>query len=385
MVHLYPHQREALGKMHNGSVLCGSVGTGKSRTALAYFFTKECGGSLNTLERKETTKLIIITTAQKRDNGEWKEEADVFNLKPEIDSWNNIKKYVDECGAFFIFDEQRVVGSGVWVKSFLKIAKKNRWILLTATPGDTWMDYVPIFMANGFYRTRYDFTQQHVIWDRWSKFPKVSNYYNEGLLVRHRRDILVQMPFMKHTIPEHIYVYLPYDEEKSKRTIRDRINPFTDEPIKDAGELCRCLRQIANEDPSRIEEIKKILKEKNCAIIFYNFDYELDALRTLPVPVAEWNGHKHEHIPEGAVWAYLVQYNAGSEGWNCTKTDTIIFCSQSYSYKQMVQAAGRIDRMNTPYTKLYYYHLTSRSKIDLAISKALRAKKNFNEKDFAGF
>ena len=385
MVHLYPHQREALGKMHNGSVLCGSVGTGKSRTALAYFFTKECGGSLNTLERKETTKLIIITTAQKRDNGEWKEEADVFNLKPEIDSWNNIKKYVDECGAFFIFDEQRVVGSGVWVKSFLKIAKKNRWILLTATPGDTWMDYVPIFMANGFYRTRYDFTQQHVIWDRWSKFPKVSNYYNEGLLVRHRRDILVQMPFMKHTIPEHIYVYLPYDEEKSKRTIRDRINPFTDEPIKDAGELCRCLRQIANEDPSRIEEIKKILKEKNCAIIFYNFDYELDALRTLPVPVAEWNWHKHEHIPEGAVWAYLVQYNAGSEGWNCTKTDTIIFCSQSYSYKQMVQAAGRIDRMNTPYTKLYYYHLTSRSKIDLAISKALRAKKNFNEKDFAGF
>ena len=385
-VDLYPHQEEALSKLRNGSILCGGVGSGKSRTALAYYWTRECQGSLSPLQRKDKTRLIIITTARKRDTGEWQAEAENFKLKPVIDSWNNIGKYKDESGTFFIFDEQRVVGSGAWVKSFLKIVKRNHWILLTATPGDTWIEYVPVFIANGFYRSRTDFTQQHVIWARWSKYPKVNGYFNEGLLMRHRREVLVNMPFEKHTEPQHITLYLPYDEERSKDVIRRRWNPYTNEPIKDAGELCRCLRKIANEDPSRIEAVKTILGEKKHAIIFYNFDYELEKLRKLPVMVAEWNGHLHDPLPKNSgSWAYLVQYNAGAEGWNCTTTDTIIFFSQSYSYKQMIQAAGRIDRMNTPYTTLYYYHLSSKSKIDQAITRALRAKKNFNERDFAHF
>ena len=384
-VDLYSHQAEALEKLHSGSILCGGVGSGKSRTSLAYFWVKECQGSFSPLRRKVNKRLFIITTARKRDTGEWQDEADLFGLKPVIDSWNNISKYVKEKGAFFIFDEQRVVGSGAWVKSFLKITKQNRWILLTATPGDTWMEYIPVFIANGFYRCRSDFTQQHVIWSRWSKFPKVNGYYNEGLLIRHRREVLVNMPFVKHTDPKHIDLYLPYDEELSKIVIKNRWDPFRQEPIKDAGGLCLCLRRIANLDPSRIEAVKEILNERKKAIIFYNFNSELEQLRKLPTEVREWNGNKHEHIPTGDAWAYLVQYNAGAEGWNCTTADTIIFFSQSYSYKQMIQAAGRIDRMNTPFTTLYYYHLTSRSKIDMAIARALRAKKNFNERDFAHF
>lgn len=247
------------------------------------------------------------------------------------------------------------------------------------------MEYVPVFIANGFYRNRSDFTQQHVVWARWSKYPKVSGYFNEGMLVRHRREILVNMPFVKDTVQHHIDLYLPYDEELSKAVIRRRWDPYKDEPITDAGGLCRCLRRIANEDPSRLEAVETILKEKKRAIIFYNFDYELEELQKLSGTVKEWNGHKHDPIPTGNSWAYLVQYNAGAEGWNCTISDTIIFYSQSYSYKQMIQAAGRIDRMNTPYTDLFYYHLKSRSKIDMAISRALRAKKDFNEKKFANF
>jgi hypothetical protein len=48
----------------------------------------------------------------------------------------------------------------------------------------------------------------------------------------------------------------------------------------------------------------------------------------------------------------------------------------------MTQAAGRIDRLNTPFTDLYYYVFKSGAPIDQAIDRALRAKRNFNEKLF---
>lgn len=398
-IELRPQQRDAVNRLKSGAILYADVGTGKSRTALAYFLEKECGGSL-CIEKNEVVSfrpkdLYIITTAQKRDKREWQDEALPFcifedgsgigGIHLKVDSWNNIAKYVGIRGAFFIFDEQRVVGSGKWVRAFWKIAKANHWILLTATPGDTWMDYVPIFIANGFYSSRRDFCDRHVIWERWSKFPKPKGYFDEGVLLRQRNSLLVRMENRKETVPHHETVYLEYDRDKSKIAMKTRWNPYSNEPIVDAGELCRVLRKIANEDPSRMKKVKELIRIHPKVIIFYNFDYELEELRKLPTVVAEWNGHKHEALPTGPRWAYLVQYSAGAEGWNCTTTDTIIFYSQNYSYKLMTQAAGRIDRMNTPFTDLYYFHLSSRSPIDLAISRALSRKKTFNEKDFAGF
>lgn len=133
----------------------------------------------------------------------------------------------------------------------------------------------------------------------------------------------------------------------------------------------------------------EIVEKHPRVIIFYNFDYELDILKGLfhgfeseNFAVAEWNGHAHQPIPDTDSWVYFVQYTAGCEGWNCIRTDTIVFYSQNYSYKVMEQASGRIDRLNTPFTDLYYYHLKSGSGIDLAISKALKEKKNFNEGRF---
>lgn len=399
-IELYDYQRDAVNRLRSGSILCADVGIGKSITALAYFVERECGGSLlieRNLHLKTFRKipLYIITTAKKRDEKDWHREAERFSIYEDpakgigipmvVDSWNNISKYRDVRGAFFIFDEQRVVGSGKWVRSFLRIAKFNRWILLTATPGDTWIEYCPVFIANGFYSSRSEFTASHAIFKRYSKYPVIEKYYNEGILLRHRNQVLVHMIKKKETHPHHENIYLPYDVEKSRNAIKRRWNPYTDEPIQDAGELCRVLRKIANEDPSRFETVCQLLQSNPRAIIFYNFDYELETLRKLPTHIAEWNGHKHEPCPSGMRWAYLVQYSAGAEGWNCITTDTIIFYSQNYSYKLMTQAAGRIDRINTPFSDLYYYHLTSRSQIDMAIARALSRKKNFNEKDFAGF
>lgn len=376
---LYPHQREAVDKLDSGSILCGGVGSGKSMTALYYFFHKET-----------SDRLYIITTARKRDTHEWEEELDRFRMtrvSVVIDSWNNIGKYDREEGAFFIFDEQRVVGSGSWVRSFLRIAKRNRWILLSATPGDTWMDYIPVFVANGFYKNRTEFLARHAVYNRFSKYPKVDRYLEVGHLEKLRRKITVTMKLQKKTQRHDISLTAQFFKEGYDSVLKERWDPYKHEPIRDISGVCQVLRRIVSSHPSRLQMVRQLVMEHPKSIIFYNYDYELellrDVLKEMDWPFAEWNGHKHDALPQGDRWAYLVQYTAGCEGWNCTETDTIIFYSRSYSYKQMEQAAGRIDRLNTPFTDLYYYTLESTSSIDRAISHALRSKKNFNESLFA--
>ena len=397
-IELYDHQKKALAKMKNGCILNGGVGSGKSITSLAYYFTQQ-GGKLDPFEYMRSPKdLYIITTARKRDTLEWQKDMlpflmstnpkhnKIYGNKIVVDSWNNIGKYSDISGAFFIFDEQRVVGSGTWVKAFLKIARGNDWILLSATPGDKWEDYIPVFLANGFYKNKTEFTREHIVYSSYTKFPKVDRYLGIARLERLRDRILVDMDFDRKTIQHHEDVYVSYDIPKYKDAIRNRWNPYKNEPIEQASGLCYVLRRIVNEDISRQTALLDIVADHPRVIIFYNFDYELDILKNLVyindgdcLDIAEWNGHKHQPIPESDKWVYLVQYTAGAEGWNCIKTDTIIFYSQNYSYKIVQQATGRIDRLNTPYTDLYYYHLKSRSGIDLAISKALKEKKKFNE------
>ena len=394
---LYDYQMDAVNNMKNGCILNGGVGSGKSRTSLFYFF-KEQGGWIDENGYKpmqEPKDLYIITTARKRDTLEWEEELvhflmyrdeeerSIYHNKIVVDSWNNIQKYSDVEDAFFIFDEQRVVGSGAWVKAFLKIARKNNWILLSATPGDCWVDYIPVFLANGFYRNKTEFCREHIVYARFSKYPKIDRYINTGRLIRLRNDILIDMDFSRKTVAHHEDVYVRYDITKYKDAMKTRWDPYRDEPIQQASGLCYVLRRIVNESEYRQAALLELLEKTPRAIIFYNFDYELEMLLNLhlgdDVSVAQWNGHKHQPVPDTEKWIYLVQYTAGAEGWNCIKTDTIIFFSQNYSYKIMQQSSGRIDRLNTPYTDLYYYHIKSRSGIDLAISKALSQKKQFNE------
>ena len=400
---LYDYQIDAVKRMKNGCILNGGVGSGKSRTALAYYYLRNggdpaslCGN--NYIPMDDPPKdLYIITTARKRDTLEWDgdmapfllsthTDVSLYSNKVVVDSWNNITKYKEVTGAFFIFDEDRVTGSGVWVKSFLKIAKSNEWIILSATPGDTWQDYIPVFLANGFYKNKSEFIREHIVYSRFSKFPKVDRYLNTGRLIRLRNNILIDMDFHRDTIPHHEDVYVSYDISAYKDICRNRWNPWEDRPIENAAEFCYSLRKLVNTDEARQVALLQIIEEHPKAIIFYNFDYELDILKKLyygeDFEIAEWNGHKHQEVPKGEKWVYLVQYTAGNEGWNCVRTDTIIFYSQNYSYKVMTQAAGRIDRLNTPYKDLYYYHIKSRSGIDLAISKALKNKKKFNERKF---
>ena len=396
---LRDYQMAAVEQMSNGCILNGGVGSGKSRTGLYYYF-KEQGGSVEPtyIPMKKPKDLYIITTAMKRDSLEFEGELANFLISTDekqnaihgnkvvIDSWNNIKKYAEVKGAFFIFDEDRVTGSGVWVKAFLKIAKANDWIILSATPGDTWTDYIPVFIANGFYKNKTEFIREHVIYSRFTKYPKIDRYVGTGRLIRLRDRILIDMDFTRHTEPHHEDVYVRYDVPSYKDAIRTRWDPYKNEPIQQASGLCYILRRIVNSDDSRQVALLEIFEKHPKIIVFYNFDYELDILKNLyygeKVEIAEWNGHKHQPIPKSDSWVYLVQYTAGAEGWNCIKTDTIVFYSQNYSYKVMTQAAGRIDRLNTPYTDLYYYHLKTRSGIDLAISKALGEKKKFNERKF---
>lgn len=441
-IELRDYQLDALSRINNGSILCGGVGSGKSRTGIAYYFTKN-GGKLKPYSDMDICQdLYIITTAKKRDSLEWNEELIPFllhsnvdtyisewqqikdakslvndkkwmsSLDPSdrkkiekyskkdllhdpyykgltihIDSWNNIKKYVWVKGAFFIFDEQRVVGKGEWVKSFLRIARQNEWILLSATPGDTWQDYIPVFVANGFYRNRTQFANEHIIWKPFARYQQVDRYVDTGRLIRLRNKILVDMDFNRETTPHHEYVNCLYDIPEYRKVQKERWDIWKQSPLESSAELCYALRKVTNSSEDRQVQFLDICDEHPRVICFYNFDYELDILKSMPyengTEIREWNGHRHEEIPiDKDRWVYLVQYNAGSEGWNCIYTDTIVFYSQNYSYKTMTQAAGRIDRMNTPFRDLYYYHLTSKAPIDIAIGRALKEKKQFNERRY---
>lgn len=402
---LRDYQLEAIQKMKTGCILNGGVGSGKSLTSLSYYYMQNGGSEIfltggKHKKMKDPKDLYIITTARKRDTMEWEGELSHFllSINPDtsayknkviVDSWNNVKKYKEVKGAFFIFDEQRVVGSGEWVKSFLKIAKANEWILLSATPGDTWSDYIPVFIANGFYKNKSEFLREHAVFARYSKFPKIEKWMGSGKLNRYRRMILVDMKFQRKTEQHHEDVYVDYDITTYKDVMKSRWDIYKQEPIVNAGGLCYTLRRLVNSDQSRASKLLDIFKEHPKMIVFYNFDYELDILKSLDygknVTVAEWNGHKHEPTPTKGKWVYLVQYTAGAEGWNCISTDTIVFYSQNYSYKIMHQSAGRIDRLNTPFEDLYYYHLKTRSSIDISIARAIKEKKNFNEKGFANF
>jgi hypothetical protein len=378
------HQKDAISKLANGKILWGGVGTGKTITVLAYY-----------LEKEAPKNIYVITTAKKRDSLEWEGDAAKLRIftKREftsedrgvicVDSWNNIDKYIEIEDAFFIFDEQRLVGSGAWVKAFQKIAKNNNWVLLSATPGDTWMDYVPIFIANGFFKNATEFKREHVVYAPYTRYPKIVRYTGTATLEKYRNIVLVEMPYLKHTERNIEDVILPYDVETFKAATVARWHPYEERPINDVAELFQVMRKIVNSDPSRLEATKELLKKHARLIVFYNFNYELEILRTLAseVTVAEWNGHRKQPVPDTDSWVYLVQYVSGAEAWNCIETDAMVFYSMTYSYKNFEQAQGRIDRLNTPYQQLYYYVYSSNSAIDLAVRKSLSKKQLFNERN----
>lgn len=404
---LYPEQMDAVNHMRNGCILNGGVGSGKSLTSLYYYF-KEHGGSMEEnmyVPMKNPKDLYIITTAAKRDKHEWEGELLHYRLAPTekqklysnkvvIDSWQNIKKYSDVKDSFFIFDEDKVTGYGVWVKAFLKIAKTNEWIILSATPGDCWADYIPVFIANGFYKNKTEFVREHVIYSRFTNYPQIDRYVNTKRLERLRDRILIDIDVKRHTTKHYHDIYCGYNKQLYKDTIKNRWDPYKDEPIQQAAGLCYTLRRIVNSDESRVNALLELLDKNPKTIIFYNFDYEREVLLHVLsefmidghyLEIAEWSGHAHQPVPETDYWVYLVQYTAGCEGWNCIRTNTIIFYSLNYSYKVLEQASGRIDRLNTPFNDLYYYTLKSRSGIDLAIGKAISTKKKFNERKFVGW
>jgi hypothetical protein len=369
---LLPHQLKAAGEMFNGCILKGATGTGKTITALAYYDDCEDPGPL-----------YVITTAKKRDAGDWEAEGRLLAIFPVVDSWQNLARYENVKNAFFVFDEQRVIGSGPWVKSFLKIARNNHWVMLSATPGDTWLDYIPVFVANGFYVNRTEFLREHVVFSRFAKYPKVERILGTNKLERLLSGILVEMPFEKRTVRHETVVYCDYRKDLYDRAWKRRWNYLEDRPIRNISELCSLLRRAVFTHESRLARIRDLLIEHPCMIIFYSFDYELEILRNLPVKQAEWNGHNHDPIPDGDEWVYLVQYQAGSEGWNCFSTDTTVFYSMTYSYRMFEQAKGRTDRIGTIFTDLYYFVLRSPAAIDTAIWRSVTAKENFNEKRWA--
>ena len=280
-VELKPAQVEAVSKMHNGCILNGDVGSGKSITALAYFIKTVCKGSVDLSGKpcvpilEAPRDLVIITTAKKRNSGEWLLEAVRYDITSDpdsslkgvvltIDSWNNISKYKDRKDCFFIFDEQRVVGSGAWVKAFLDITKKNQWLLLSATPGDSWSDYIPVFVANGFYKNRTQFLEMHAVYSHYAKFPKIDRYVGTKKLSLYLQKILVLMPVPRHTIRHDHLISVDYDKDLYKKVWKDRWNIWKDQPIRETGELFYAMRRVTNTHSSRLSALETLFTRSPC-------------------------------------------------------------------------------------------------------------------------
>ena len=396
MVNFSTEQLEAARTIKSGNILVGGVGSGKSRTSLLWWYHYIGGGTVPINEshksvRMKTPKdLYIITTAHKRDTLDWEEELIPFvydhtKVHVTVDSWHNIKKYENIKNSCFIFDEQRVVGYGVWSKAFIKIAREgNSWILLSATPGDTYSDYMSVMIANNLYKNKSDFEWHHIVYRRAIRYPVIERYIDTNILDFYIDHLVITMKVPRHT--NRITCDIPVDYDKATYDIirKKRFDIWNNKPYKNVSGLMAGLRKVVDTDKSRTEAIATILKQHNKVIIFYNYTFELNALRDLMrrlhFPYSEWNGEKHEPILDGDKWVYLVQYTAGAEGWNCITTDTVIFYSLNYSYKIMEQACGRIDRMNTTFIDLYYFRLVSKAPIDRAIAKSISGKKKFNEK-----
>lgn len=373
---LRPAQRDAVDRMHDGCVLLGRTGSGKTMTALGYW-----------LKVHAQQDLYVVTTPAKRDAMEWEGDSAKLGqyLPPErVVSWNKIKDFEYLESAFVVFDEQRVSGSGKWVKSFLKIAKSNDWILLSATPGDVWIDWLPLFIANGFYRTRTQFTDRHVIWDPHTRYPRIKRYIEEDRLERCQEAICVYLA-SPNPISRMVHDELvSYDSRKYAEVTRKRWNPFEVRPMMDAGELCRVQRRIVLENVCREEALERLLKGHPRALVFYSYNYELEAIKAvcerLGRSYGQRNGHRHDPVPVSKEpWVYIVQYQS-ADAWNCISTNIAILYSLPYSWRQQEQAMGRIDRMNTPFDELHYYRLMTDSTIDNAILACLDRKETFNER-----
>lgn len=373
---LYSNQHEAVEKLRSGSILCGKTGSGKTITAL--FFYKIYYPNL---------ELYVITTAKKRDTKDWEEEASLIGIDNiVVDSWNKICDYTNNTGKFFIFDEQRVSGYSKWAKSFIKIARRNKWILLSATPGDVWMDYISVFVANGFYRNKSDFLNQHVEYYPFSNYPKIKRYHNISKLERLRNTILVKMYPNRITHRNRKYHYCEFDDVLYSDTLSNRWHIYENHPIENPSQMTQVARRIVNESDDRQRCLKEILENNDRVIIFYNYNYELDLILNVcktvdkDFDISQWNGKIHDELPQSDKWVYIVHYYS-AEGWNCTTSNTIVFYSLNYSYKIMEQAEGRIDRpaSKNANSDLFYHYLVSASSIDRSIMRALSLKRKFNE------
>lgn len=361
--------------------------------AIVMFIEKIIGGSIDPPALPtEPVDLYVITTPKKRDDLDWPKEAARFGIStnPEasmggitliVDSWNNIKKHTKVQDAFFIFDEQRAIGSGVWSKSFIAIAKRNRWVMLSATPADRWMDLVPVFIAKGFYKNKTQFVREHVVYSPYTKYPSIRMYLDIPTLKRHRDETFVIMPFKRRTKTNIVDVPVMYDREATKLLKKTEWNPYKDYPIRNHPEYVHVLRRLIYSHASRISELIKIHIKAKRLIIFYNFNYELDIMRegfANLTEVSEHNGHNHDPVPTGDNWVYLVQYISGSEAWECFSTNHMAFYSANPSYRATIQAMGRINRMTTTYKNLYYYRLMSESAPDKGMMKSFGNKEDFN-------
>lgn len=409
---LYKFQQDIVNQLHNKYRCAVFSGCGTGKTII-------CGELL----KYHTGKILLVCQASKVDD--WIEHfttyypsVKLFNLRKaqQLEQFNAYQSrcigvvnydliYRREINRFntLVLDESSEIKYDNTKKSrtILKmVSPKTSVILLSGTPcGGHYENLYTQAKLLGLGMTKTEYWNRYVNWyeipipGRPYSIKKVVGYKNVDDLIN--RLSKCGAVFVKSEdvldLPEQTFTVKTVDKPIAlKRFERDGSVVVYGKEYVAANVLVELTasRQLCNSKDKQQAFIDLINSINDRVVVFYNFDSELDTLKTLVKdrPIAEVNGHTNTeqiyHDNDNCV--LFVQYQAGARGLNLQDGNKIIYYSLTLSSDLFEQSKKRIHRIGTKYP-CFYWILQTKDSVEESIYKSLNRQEDYNEELFKAY